>query len=97
MAVQVNGRPVTFSLSPRTGLLDALRNGLGLTGTRFGCGQGQCGACAVRVDGMVEAACHLTLADVEGKSVETVEALSQSDPPHALIEAMLAVQAGQCG
>lgn len=95
--LEVNGRPVSFALSPRTGLLDALRNGLGLTGTRFGCGEGQCGACAVRVDGEVQAACHLTLADVAGKAVETVEALSQSEPPHPLIEAVLAVQAGQCG
>ncbi len=97
IALTVNGRAVSFALSPRTQLLDALRNGLGLTGTRFGCGEGQCGACAVRVDGEVEAACHLTLAQVAGKSVETVEALSQGPSPHPLIEAMLAVQAGQCG
>ena len=97
VSLQVNGRPVSFALSPRTGLLDALRNGLGLTGTRFGCGEGQCGACAVLVDCKVEAACHLTLAAVEGRSVETVESLSLSDPPHPLVEAVVAVQAGQCG
>jgi len=97
IAVRVNGRAISFALSPRTSLLDALRNRLGLTGTRFGCGEGQCGACAVRVDGKVEAACHLTLADVSGRTVETVEALSESDPPHPLIAAMTEVQAGQCG
>lgn len=78
-------------------LLDALRNTLGLTGSRFGCGVGSCGACMVLVDGAALPACTLPLWAVAGKSVVTVEGLGTPERPHRLQTAFLAEQAGQCG
>lgn len=97
IAFSVNGRPVEVSAEPEDALLDILRNQLGLTGARFGCGAGQCGACAVVVDGQLKAACHVEIGSVAGATVTTVEALSASSPPHPLIQAFLDKQAGQCG
>jgi nicotinate dehydrogenase subunit A len=97
IAFSVNGRPVEVTAEPEDTLLDVLRNQLGLTGARFGCGAGQCGACAVLVDGELKAACHMEIAAVAGAKVTTVEALSASNPPHPLIQAFLEKQAGQCG
>ncbi|HSV04216.1 MAG TPA: (2Fe-2S)-binding protein [Phenylobacterium sp.] len=97
IAFTVNGRPVEVSAEPEDTLLDLLRNHLGLTGARFGCGAGQCGACAVIVDGELKAACHTEAGAIAGAKLTTVEALSASSPPHPLIAAFLEKQAGQCG
>ncbi|HET6969549.1 MAG TPA: 2Fe-2S iron-sulfur cluster-binding protein, partial [Phenylobacterium sp.] len=70
---------------------------LGVFGARFGCGLGQCGACAVMVDGRVEAACTLSAASAEGRTVVTVEGLGTPERPHPLQAAFLELQAGQCG
>ncbi len=96
----VNGK--AFSLpdhvTPDTPLLDILRNTLGLTGTRFGCGLEQCGACMVLVDGQPVQACNAALDSVAGKAVTTIEGLAGPDGKlHPLQQAFLDEQAGQCG
>jgi nicotinate dehydrogenase subunit A len=95
IAFSVNGRSVQVTAEPEDTLLDILRNHLGLTGAKFACGAGQCGACAVVVDGELKAACHLEVGTVGGANVITVEALSASR--HPLIDAFIEKQAGQCG
>lgn len=93
----LNGRPAQAEAAQAATLLDVLRGPLGLSGARFGCGMGQCGACAVLVDGKVEAACALEADAVTGRSVLTVEGLGSPERPHPLQAAFLELQAGQCG
>jgi nicotinate dehydrogenase subunit A len=93
----VNGRQVEVAASDDTPLLDVLRNHLDLTGTRFGCGLEQCGACMVLIDGVPEKACGTALSTVAGKSVMTIEGLGTPSNPHALQQAFIEMQAGQCG
>jgi len=97
---QVNGNPVEFAAAPETPLLWALRDHLGLTGTKFGCGLGQCGACTVHVDGAATLSCLTAVADVKGKRVTTIEGLA---PGNAVAKAVKAawidhdvVQCGYC-
>ncbi|WP_404482404.1 (2Fe-2S)-binding protein [Novosphingobium sp. BL-52-GroH] len=92
----VNDRPVEFAMDPRTPLLWALRDAANLTGTKYGCGVGDCGACTVLVDGAALRACLLTLAECEGRFVVTIEGLSR-DRSHPVQQAMVAEQAIQCG
>lgn len=94
---QVNGTEHTLEADGKTPLLDVLRNTLGLKGTRFGCGNDECGACFVLVDGQALASCNTPLWAVDGKSVTTVEGLGQPEVPHALQRAFIAEQAAQCG
>lgn len=93
----LNGRPARVEAEPGASLLDVLRADLALTGTRFGCGAAQCGACAVLVDGAVEPACSTPAEAVAGRTVLTVEGLGTPDAPHPLQAAFLELQAGQCG
>jgi len=93
----VNERPVELTADPDTPLLDVLRNHLGLTGTRFGCGLEQCGACMVLIDGEPKQSCGTALATVAGKTVMTIEALGTPANPHPLQQAFIDEQAGQCG
>lgn len=93
----VNGERREIAADPDTPLLYALRNDLGLKGTRFGCGGGQCGACFVLMDGRAVPACDTPLWSAAGKNVVTVEGLAGADAPHPLQRAFLAEQAGQCG
>jgi nicotinate dehydrogenase subunit A len=93
----VNGRACEVDAPDDAALVHVLRNDLGLKGTRFGCGSGDCGACFVLIDGRVAASCDTPLWSVAGKSVTTVEGLGTPDRPHALQRAFLAEQAGQCG
>jgi len=93
----VNGRACEVDAPEDAPLVHVLRNDLGLKGTRFGCGSGDCGACFVLIDGRVAASCDTPLWSVAGKSVTTVEGLGTPDRPHALQRAFLAEQAGQCG
>ncbi len=93
----VNGNAVTVTADADTPLLDVLRNHLGLMGTKFGCGQEQCGCCMVLVDGRPEKSCGKPLSTMKGKAIVTVEGLGTPDRPHALQRAFLDEQAGQCG
>lgn len=97
MTFTVNGQPVSVTADPDTPLLHVLRNDLGLVGTRFGCGLGQCGACFVRIDGRVAPSCDTPLWSVEGRSVVTVEGLAPGDSLHPVQQALLDGQAAQCG
>jgi isoquinoline 1-oxidoreductase alpha subunit len=92
----VNGKPATIDLPPDTPLLWGLRDYLGLTGTKFGCGAAQCGACTVHVNGVPTRSCVTALSAVAGKTVVTIEGLSaQGD--HPLQKAWIAEQVPQCG
>lgn len=92
----VNGRPVEFAMDPATPLLWGLRDAANLTGTKYGCGVGDCGACTVLVDGAALRSCLITLAECEGRYVTTIEGLSD-DRSHPVQQAMVAQQAIQCG
>lgn len=92
----VNDRPVHFLMDGDTPLLWALRDAANLTGAKYGCGNGDCGACTVIVDGQAIRSCLVTLDEVEGRFVTTVEALS-GDRSHPLQQAMVAEGAVQCG
>ena len=93
----LNGRAVSVAADPTAILLDVLRGPLGLTGTRYGCGQEQCGACLVLLDGAPAYACGREIGSIAGQVVITVEGLGTPDAPHPIQTAMLAEQAGQCG
>ena len=94
MILDVNGERCSVEAHPDTPLLYVLRNDLGLVGTRFGCGSGQCGACFVLIDGRAMASCDLPLSFAEGKKVTTIEGLEDS---HPVQKALLQHQAAQCG
>ena len=93
----VNGSAVSLTADGDTPLLDILRNHLGLVGTKFGCGQEQCGCCMVLVDGRAEKSCAKALSTVAGKEIVTIEGLGTRERPHPLQQAFLDEQAGQCG
>jgi nicotinate dehydrogenase subunit A len=93
----VNAGPVEVAAHPDTPLLDVLRNHLDLTGTRFGCGLEQCGACMVLIDGAPEKSCGIALSTVAGRTVMTIEGLGTPSHPHPLQQAFIDEQAGQCG
>lgn len=93
----LNGGAVEVDTDGATPLLFVLRNALGLTGTRFGCGSEQCGACMVLIDGEPTFACTREVASVAGRSVTTVEGLARDGALHPLQQAVLDEQAGQCG
>jgi nicotinate dehydrogenase subunit A len=93
----LNGVETAVAADPATPLLSVLRGPLGLTGSHFGCGAGQCGACNVLLDGRAAAACDTPLWATAGKSVTTVEGLGTPERPHPLQEAFIAEQAMQCG
>src|ERR1700732_2791367 len=93
----VNGRKVAVAVEPTTPLLAVLRDALGTTGSRCGCGLEQCGACMVLLDGEPVYACTREVATVAGKAVTTVEGLGNGEKLHPLQQAILAGQAGQWG
>lgn len=95
-ALTVNGRPVRFDIDPATPLLHALREAANLTGTKYGCGDGDCHACTVIVDGEALRSCLITTAEAEGRYVTTIEGLSR-DRSHPVQQALVAEQAIQCG
>ena len=92
----VNGRSVKVNAGPDTPLLWGIREHLRLTGTKYGCGAGLCGACTVHVNGKAVKSCQTDLADVDGKEVTTIEGLSP-DTTHPLQKAWIAEQVPQCG
>ncbi|HEY8433456.1 MAG TPA: (2Fe-2S)-binding protein [Sphingomicrobium sp.] len=92
----VNGQPVLYRLDPETPLLWALRDASNLTGTKYGCDSRDCGACTVIIDGRAVTSCSVTLAELEGAQVTTIEGLS-ADHSHPVQQAWLAEQATMCG
>jgi isoquinoline 1-oxidoreductase subunit alpha len=94
--LRINGRDVTVDADPDTPLLWVLRDHVDLTGTKFGCGAGLCGACTVHLDGAAIRSCITPLADVEGAEITTIEGLSR-DGSHPVQQAWLAEQVPQCG
>jgi xanthine dehydrogenase YagT iron-sulfur-binding subunit len=97
MTLKVNGADHRLSLDPRVTLLDAVRDHLGLTGSKKGCDQGQCGACTMLVDGRRVLACLTLAASVQGRAVETVEGLARGDELHPMQAAFIEHDAFQCG
>ena len=96
MILTVNGRKHDVAASADTPLLWVLRDSLGLTGTKYGCGVGLCGACTVHVDGKAVRSCSIAAASVSGKKITTIEGLSRNGD-HPVQKAWLAEQVGQCG
>jgi nicotinate dehydrogenase subunit A len=94
---QLNGRPVTLETDATRSLLWTLRTDLELTGTKYGCGIGLCGACTVLVDGRAARACQMTLGDVRAKAVTTIEGLAEGDRVAPIQEAFQEHGALQCG
>jgi len=94
---RLNGRPVTLDTDDRRTLLWTLRTDLELTGTKYGCGEGICGACTVAVNGAAVRSCQTSLADVDGKNVVTIEGLERNGKLHPLQQAFLDHGGFQCG
>ncbi|HET6537706.1 MAG TPA: (2Fe-2S)-binding protein [Sphingopyxis sp.] len=92
----VNERPVEYRMNPDTPLLWALRDASNLTGTKYGCGTGDCGACTVDIDGEAIRSCLVTIAECEGRFITTIEGLSR-DRSHPVQQAWVAEQVPQCG
>lgn len=95
-SMTVNGRPLRFDMDADTPLLWALRDAANLTGTKYGCGVGDCGSCMVDVDGQALRSCLVTIGEAEGRVVTTIEGLSR-DRSHPVQQALVAEQAIQCG
>ena len=93
----VNGTLHTLDIEPEMPLLWALRNEIGLTGTKYGCGIAQCGACTVLVDGKPVRSCVLPVSGAEGKAITTIEGLATEGRPHPVQEAWVAEDVPQCG
>jgi len=94
---RLNGRPVALDVDGGRTMLWVLRTDLGLTGTKYGCGEGYCGACTVLVDGEAVRSCRVAVRDVVGQDVVTIEGLAQGEALHPLQEAFMAHDALQCG
>jgi isoquinoline 1-oxidoreductase subunit alpha len=98
IAAVVNGKPVTFEGEPDTPLLWAIREELGLTGTKFGCGIAACGACSVHVNGEITRSCSVPVSDVAGKQITTIEGIGGADGTlHKVQQAWIDAQVPQCG
>ncbi|MDJ0780731.1 MAG: (2Fe-2S)-binding protein [Desulfosarcinaceae bacterium] len=93
----LNGTPVTLEVDAERTLLWVLRTDLALTGAKYGCGEGLCGACTVLVDDEALPACQITIGEVAGREIQTIEGLARNGALHPLQEAFAAVDALQCG
>ena len=93
----VNGEERTFEAYPMERLLDVLREQLHLTGTKEGCGEGECGACTVMIDGAIVNSCLVPVAQVEGASIQTIEGIATDDQLHAVQQAFIDCGGAQCG
>jgi len=97
VSTTVNGDPVEFICDPGEPLLDVLRNRLGLTGAKEGCGTGDCGACSVTINGRLVCSCLVLGAEVEGAEISTIEGMADDDQLHPLQRAFIDGAAFQCG
>jgi len=96
ITLRVNGKQLQADVDPNTPLLWVLRDSLGLTGTKYGCGMAQCGACTVHLDGEAIRSCVKKVSDVAGKNITTIEGLS-TDLSHPLQRAWIEIDVPQCG
>lgn len=96
-SLRINGRTHEVEADPADTLLSIVRSDIGLTGSKFGCGEGHCGACTVLVDGVAARSCSVRVAAVSGKAITTIEGLADGERLHPLQEAFLATEAFQCG
>lgn len=97
ISLTVNGRPATVDVDPATPLLWVLRENLGLTGSKFGCGIAACGACTVHLDGDPVRSCVVPVSVAEGKQITTIEGLAMGEAAHAVQTAWIEHQVPQCG
>lgn len=97
MTLTVNGKEHPVTTDPQRPLLEVLREDLHLTGTKYGCGEGACGACSVLVEGRRIFSCSTPVSEVQGKSITTIEGLASGERLHPVQEAFLAESAFQCG
>lgn len=95
--LQLNGAPREISADARRSLLSVLRDDLSLTGCKYGCGEGECGACTVLIDGQATRSCVTTLAECAGKKITTIEGLATGDKLHPVQAAFVECGAMQCG
>jgi aerobic-type carbon monoxide dehydrogenase small subunit (CoxS/CutS family) len=93
---QINGKSRTFESAPGRSLLFALREEFGLTGTKYGCGEGQCGACTILLNGAPRRSCQLSVSDAAGRSILTIEGFEQNGQLHPVQQAFLDQGAFQC-
>jgi isoquinoline 1-oxidoreductase subunit alpha len=97
ISLEVNGKKYDFDVGPDTPLLWVLRETLGLTGTKYGCGMALCGACTVHVDGEAIRSCVTPVSSVDGKRITTIEGIGNTKEGHAIQEAWIADDVPQCG
>jgi len=97
IALNVNGKKLTVNVDAETSLLSVLRNDLDLTGTKYGCGESQCGACTVLIDGQQTRSCITQVGRVANKQITTIEGLEKNGQLHPLQDAFLKADAMQCG
>lgn len=97
MELQINGKKYTSKAAPDTSLLSVLRDELNLTGTKYGCGEGQCGACTVLVNNKAVRSCQTPVNSLPDKAITTIEGLEKGGKLHPVQEAFLATDAFQCG
>lgn len=97
LACSVNGEQRTLEAFPMERLLDVLREQLHLTGTKEGCGEGECGACSVMIDGVIVNSCLVPVAQVEGASIKTIEGVASGEQLHAVQQAFIDCGGAQCG
>ena len=97
VSTTVNGQPMDVLVEPNDSLLDTLRDGLGLTGTKEGCATGDCGACSVMLDGRLVCSCLVLGAEAQGKTIDTIEGVADGDGLHVIQQKFLEHAALQCG
>ena len=97
MKLVVNNKPYTLNIDPKERLIDVLRNRLGMMGTKEGCGEGECGACTVIIDGKTVNSCLVLAAQANGSEITTIEGVGNRHKPHRVQKAFVEVGAVQCG
>ena len=97
ITLNVNGQDYTVDAEPDTPLLWVIRDSIGMTGTKFGCGISQCGACTVHVDGVAQRSCQIPVRIVEGRQITTIEGISDGDNLHPVQEAWIEEDVPACG
>ena len=95
--LNINGKDVNVDVEPDTPLLWAIRENVGLTGTKYGCGIAQCGACTVHIDGVATRSCAMQVSDAAGKQIVTIEGLAAGNTPHKVQKAWVDNDVPQCG